>query len=401
MSKRVYKVKKNFAAIDAPSLYAWFMCPYCAISGDPNDPNCICPACTQNDFSAGSELNSVPSWFFTPDAYAQQQNDFTPICWCDWARDMSDGEEWRLGTMTKAQDNYNELQTVLKGLTVITNTLDTVSAASESGVLSPVAKSDMIVAITKALDSLQYYIQETIISKGWLPSGTSQNDLPDSAFLWISNDYKSGKSTDKASGRKFPVKGPDGKVDPKGWQAAHNILEGGMGGGDFGGGPSHDDVMSKLMACKPSDITVKDGHTTTEKSQPQTVEHNDGSLDESSDYSGQVIAKAFVPIEKSNVRLGIIFGKASVANIFDRQGHRIKEDVLEKAAYNFMANQQRRATNTHKETIPGVFVASWVENGIWSIGFKPDDINIVKGAEQGLWTGFSIGGTGNLIPATD
>lgn len=110
------------------------------------------------------------------------------------------------------------------------------------------------------------------------------------------------------------------------------------------------------------------------------------------------IAKAYVPIEKADPLLGIIFGRASVADVFDRQGHRIRADQLERAAYSFMAKANKHATDTHGPIIPGTFVASWVEDGIWRIGFKPDDINIAKAAADGDFVGFSIGGVGRLVP---
>lgn len=290
-------------------------------------------------------------------------------------------------------EDTNELEIVLQTIKDLTNSVSFLKAAESDTVLSPIAKSDILLAVSNAMKETQAYLESTVLAKGWLPAGTSQNSLPDSAFLWLSNDYKSGKSINKAAGRKFPVKGPDGTVDPKGWMAAWGILHGGMGGGSFSGGPSHDEVMNKLMSCKPAGINLNDGHASVEKS-----DNLPPKSDLTEDYVGAVISKAYVPITKADIELGIIFGKASVADVFDKQGDRISSRELEKAAYNFMANEQRRATRTHKETIPGVFVASWVENGVWSIGFKPDDINIAKAAQKGKFVGFSIGGMGDRIP---
>lgn len=284
--------------------------------------------------------------------------------------------------------------------------------------LDPVVQ-ETLVALQKALGILTTLAAEgalTAMEKGWLPAGTSQNDLPDAAFLWIADAYKSGKSKDKAAGRKFPVKGPDGKVDPHGWIAAWDILHGGMGGGDFGGGPSKDEVLQRLLACKPSAITLQDGHASIKKADDldeataalASALAEEGLLlagEERAQYvrrtEDAAIAKAYIPIEKADPELGIIFGKASVADIFDHEGHRIRPAQLERAAYAFMEKAHKRATNTHGATIPGTFVASWVMDGVWLVGFKPEDKRIAKAAANGDFVGFSIGGFGRLVPAQD
>jgi len=213
------------------------------------------------------------------------------------------------------------------------------------------------------------------IEKGWL-GGTPQSSLDDSDFLWISSDGKT---------RKLPI-AIHGKVSVDGWLAAWNVLHGGMGGAHFAGGPSKSEVMAKLMARKPAGITIKDGHATratTKKAEDKVVD-----------------LPNFINIDKSavDIKMGIIFGKASVANIPDRQGDIINEIELEKAAYGFMANANKRATNTHKEDIPGKFVASYVSDGEWIVGFKPDDIEIAKAASRGEFVGWSIGGMARSVP---
>lgn len=214
------------------------------------------------------------------------------------------------------------------------------------------------------------------IEKGWL-GDTSQSSLDDGDFLWISTDGKT---------RKLPI-AIHGKVSVDGWLAAWGVLHGGMGGAKFAGGPSKSAVMAKLMSRKPSGITIKDGHasrTSTKKAEEEII----------------VTLPGFISIDKAavDIKLGIIFGKASVANIPDRQGDVISETELEKAAYNFMANANKRATNTHKEDIPGKFVASYVSGAEWIVGFKPDDIEIAKAASRGEFVGWSIGGMARQVP---
>lgn len=94
----------------------------------------------------------------------------------------------------------------------------------------------------------------TQLNKGWLPAGTSQGDLDDGDFAWLSDAYKAGKAS-KSEGRKLPYK-IHGKVNEAGWRAAWAAVNGSHGGTDFGGGPDMAAVKAKLLADKPKDIQI-------------------------------------------------------------------------------------------------------------------------------------------------
>ena len=89
--------------------------------------------------------------------------------------------------------------------------------------------------------------------RGWLPAGTTQGDLADGDFAWLSDAYKAGKES-ATDGRKLPYK-IHGKVNEAGWRAAWTRVHQ-MSAGDFAGGPSQQAVMEKLMRDKPADVTV-------------------------------------------------------------------------------------------------------------------------------------------------
>lgn len=118
-----------------------------------------------------------------------------------------------------------------------------------------------------------------------------------------------------------------------------------------------------------------------------------------SDDDGRTPVSIAVTIEKADtdVELGVIYGTASTLSR-DKQKMRIKDaKELEKGAIRFMQKATKRATNTHGTTIPGAWVASWVDqdaagNWRWRVGFKPDDVEIAKAAKRGDFVGFSIGG---------
>jgi Escherichia/Staphylococcus phage prohead protease len=87
--------------------------------------------------------------------------------------------------------------------------------------------------------------------RGWLPEGTTQGDLDDGDFAWLSDAYKAGNQS-KTEGRKLPYK-IHGTVNERGWRAAWSRAHQ-MGAGDFAGGPSQQAVFAKLMRDKPSSI---------------------------------------------------------------------------------------------------------------------------------------------------
>lgn len=106
-----------------------------------------------------------------------------------------------------------------------------------------------------------------------------------------------------------------------------------------------------------------------------------------------------IAIQKSDVDLkhGVIFGVASSLRN-DKQDDAVADDYeLAQGAYNFMAKANKRATNTHGPDIGGDFVASWVEDGKWRIGFRPHDIEIAKAAARGEFVGFSVGGQAERV----
>lgn len=76
-------------------------------------------------------------------------------------------------------------------------------------------------------------------------SQAMQNEMPDSHFLYIHPDYKSGKMKDKSQGRKMPIKGPDGKLDKAHVQAAYGVLKGARGGADMPGA-NMSEMMKKI-----------------------------------------------------------------------------------------------------------------------------------------------------------
>lgn len=328
------KLKKQMNSLNAPSdntgnvTLAWSSCLACQ---EGNDNACSCPAC-----NVGDDDN----------------------CYCD--------NGYIMGPDGPDADNSAEGGDP-DGAMVATHEL--------------MAKAQQLMLVNQALKETITSFSEIIsLSKGWLPEGTSQNDLDNGDFLWVSSAYASGASTDKAAGRKFPIS-VHGKVDPHGWLAAWNVLHGSQGGADYSGGPSKMAVMAKLMAKKPSSITMANGHASLAK-------------------ANEINFPNYISIEKSdvNIKMGIIFGKASVAGVADREGDVISEEELEKAAYKFMENANKRATNTHNEDIPGKWVSSYVEKGVWTVGFKPDDIQVAFDAANGLYVGWSIGGTGIRIP---
>jgi cation transport regulator ChaB len=91
--------------------------------------------------------------------------------------------------------------------------------------------------------------------RGWLPEGTTEGDLEDGDFAWLSDAYKRGDEPPSA-GRKLPYKA-HGKVDPNGWRAAWTRAHQ-MADSDFAGGPSRDEVIRRLLRDKPEEITVSE-----------------------------------------------------------------------------------------------------------------------------------------------
>lgn len=117
------------------------------------------------------------------------------------------------------------------------------------------------------------------------------------------------------------------------------------------------------------------------------------------DTSDWKIEKAaiFMPFEKADDELGIIFGTINKADVEDAAGHTIPSKDLERALYAYVA-KSRRVEDTHGAEIPGDIVAAWMfPDGSAKIGFKPDDAEVFEKAKSGEYVGFSIGGIGRLI----
>lgn len=92
--------------------------------------------------------------------------------------------------------------------------------------------------------------EDELSAKGWLPEGTTQDDLDDGDFAWLSDAYKAGKQS-KSDGRKLPYK-IHGKVNVAGWKAAWSRAH--QDGTDFSGGPSQAEVIAKLAKDKPAGV---------------------------------------------------------------------------------------------------------------------------------------------------
>lgn len=113
---------------------------------------------------------------------------------------------------------------------------------------------DAVLTLAKRSVAGEEPIDEDLEKAGWLPEGTSQGDLDDGDFAWLSDAYKAGNES-KTEGRKLPYK-VHGKVNEAGWKAAWSRAH--QAGTDFSGGPSKQEVIAKLMKDKPADVEVND-----------------------------------------------------------------------------------------------------------------------------------------------
>lgn len=131
------------------------------------------------------------------------------------------------------------------------------------------------------------------LEKGWLPSGTSQGDLKDGDFAWLSDAYKSGDAS-KTAGRKLPYK-IHGKVNDRGWKAAWAALHGSRGGVDLSGGPDKEEVKRKLLRDKPKSVEVADTMEKMESLKGATVQDADG--------------RKWIVMSHDGDKLGVVSGK--------------------------------------------------------------------------------------------
>jgi hypothetical protein len=108
-----------------------------------------------------------------------------------------------------------------------------------------------------------------MLLEGWLPAGTSQNDLDDGDFAWLSNAYSGApkaKKTkmNKAANRKLPYK-IHGKVNREGWKAAWIAAANQTARHpSFSGGPGQKAVLAKLRRDKPEGIEISKDNSITD-----------------------------------------------------------------------------------------------------------------------------------------
>lgn len=123
-----------------------------------------------------------------------------------------------------------------------------------------------------------------------------------------------------------------------------------------------------------------------------------------------------VKLTKVNDSLGLVFGWAIVSKIdgqdyFDTQGHHIPEDVMLKGSSDYMQNGAI-AKEMHVGGEKGKVVFAWPmtaeiaksmgvrcdQTGLM-IAMKPDSESMLQKFRDGTYSGFSIGGSGELVPA--
>ncbi|GMA50137.1 hypothetical protein GCM10025857_14940 [Alicyclobacillus contaminans] len=120
---------------------------------------------------------------------------------------------------------------------------------------------------------------------------------------------------------------------------------------------------------------------------------------DTSDWKTDEVKKAaiFVPFEKADEELGVIFGTINKADVEDADGHTIPAKELERALYDYVA-KCRVVKDTHGDELPGDIVAAWMfPDGSAKIGFRPSDPEVFEKAKRGEYVGFSIGGFGQLV----
>lgn len=123
-----------------------------------------------------------------------------------------------------------------------------------------------------------------------------------------------------------------------------------------------------------------------------------------------------VKLTKVDDSLGLVFGWAIISKIagadyFDTQGHHIPEDVMLKGASDYMQNGAI-AKEMHVGGEKGKVVFAWPMTadiaeamGVRSdqtglmIAMKPDNDSMLQKFRDGTYSGFSIGGSGELVPA--
>jgi len=128
------------------------------------------------------------------------------------------------------------------------------------------------------------------------------------------------------------------------------------------------------------------------------------------DMCGQLVHKLYFPIEKASDEKQIVTGVVLVPETVDAQGDIISRDVIEKAAFEFLAafgkqtklglqhnsfkKQEDRFSLAESYIAPMDFVlgTKTVTAGSWVMSVRIHDAKIWKSVKDGKITGFSIGG---------
>lgn len=125
-----------------------------------------------------------------------------------------------------------------------------------------------------------------------------------------------------------------------------------------------------------------------------------------------------VTVAKVSDELGLVFGWAIISKLngqeyFDTQGDFISEEVMLKAASDYMQNGAI-AKEMHVGDEKGRVVFAWPmtddiakamgistgQTGLM-IAMKPDNTDMLEKFKTGVYSGFSIGGRGERVPVDD
>jgi hypothetical protein len=107
-------------------------------------------------------------------------------------------------------------------------------------------------------------ILDLLMHEGWLPKGTTQADLADGDFAWLSFEHQEGKRN--RAHRRLPFK-VRGEVSVEGWLAAWRAIQRTTYlRPNLSGGPDRKQVIAKLESAMPSEVKLDDdGHVSIEE----------------------------------------------------------------------------------------------------------------------------------------
>lgn len=123
-------------------------------------------------------------------------------------------------------------------------------------------------------------------------------------------------------------------------------------------------------------------------------------------------SKRWVPIAKANDEKQLITGIVLMPDTVDAHGDIMSAEVIEEAAHNFLAEYNSKTTMglMHKDMNPPIdLVESYiapldivlgstiVKTGSWVITARVNDKTIWQKVKDGKLTGFSIGGTAQVM----